>query len=251
MPSNVKVLLVDDNPMVLGMLKQTLSPLAEVSTAGDAADALLKAVDDAPDVLISDYRMPGMDGRQLLEKLKSRPATANIAVILMASKSDISEKLTHQEGAEDYIEKPFFLKDATQRIKRVIDRIALEKLAKAAPSDGILRGSLSQMNVVDLVQSLEMGRKSCSLTMMNGDDKCEMFFSQGQVKHAAYGSISGDEAVFKVLRWTDGNFEVDFDGKTTKETTTLNTQGLLMEGLRLLDESQRDATEGEDVLLDT
>ena len=141
--------------------------------------------------------------------------------------------------------------EATQRIKRVIDRIALEKLAKAAPSDGILRGSLSQMNVVDLVQSLEMGRKSCSLTMMNGDDKCEMFFSQGQVKHAAYGSISGDEAVFKVLRWTDGNFEVDFDGKTTKETTTLNTQGLLMEGLRLLDESQRDATEGEDVLLDT
>jgi len=250
MPSNVKVLLVDDNPMVLGMLKQALTPLAEVATASDAADALLKAVDDTPDVLISDYRMPGMDGRQLLEKLKSRPATTGIAVILMASKSEISERLSHQEGAEDYIEKPFFLKDATQRIKRVIDRIALEKMAKAAPSDGILRGSLAQMNVVDLVQSLEMGRKSCSLTMTNSDEKCEMFFSNGQVKHAAYGSISGDEAVFKVLRWTEGNFEVNFDGKTTKETTTLNTQGLLMEGLRLLDEARRDATEGEDVLLD-
>ena len=251
MPSNVKVLLVDDNPMVLGMLKQALTPLAEVSTAGDAADALLKAVDDAPDVLISDYRMPGMDGRQLLEKLKSRPATSGIAVILMASKSDVTERLSHQESLEDYIEKPFFLKDALRKIKRVIDRIALEKMAKAAPSDGILRGSLSQMNVVDLVQSLEMGRKSGSLTMTKGDDKCEVFFSQGQVKHAAYGSITGDEAVFKVLRWTDGNFEVNFDGKTTKETTTLNTQGLLMEGLRQLDEAQRDAAEGEDVLLDT
>jgi len=251
MPTNVKVLLVDDNPMVLGMLKQTLSSMAEVATAGDAADALLKAVDDTPDLLVSDFRMPGMDGRQLLEKLKSRPATSGIAVILMASKSDISERLSHQEGAEDYIEKPFFLRDATQRIKRVVDRIALEKMAKAAPSDGILRGSLSQMNVVDLVQSLEMGRKSCSLTMTNSDDKCEMFFTQGQVKHAAYGSITGDEAVFKVLRWTDGNFEVDFDGKTTKETTSLNTQGLLMEGLRQLDEAHRDAAEGEDVLLDT
>jgi len=72
------------------------------------------------------------------------------------------------------------------------------------------------------------------------------------VKHAAYGSISGDEAVFKVLRWTDGNFQINFEGKTTQESTTLNTQGLLMEGLRLLDESQRDAAaEGEDVLLDT
>ena len=55
----------------------------------------------------------------------------------------------------------------------------------------------------------------------------------------------GDEAVFKVLRWTDGNFQIDFDGRARhKETTTLNTQGLLMEGLRLLDEAQRDAAEG-------
>ena len=72
MASNVKILLVDDNPMVLGMLQQALSALGEVTVATDAADALLKAVDDLPDVLISDYRMPGMDGRQLMEKLKSR-----------------------------------------------------------------------------------------------------------------------------------------------------------------------------------
>jgi CheY-like chemotaxis protein len=99
MPSNVKVLLVDDNPMVLGMLKQALTPLAEISTAGDAADALLKAVDEAPDMVICDYRMPGMDGRQLLEKLKSRPATSGMTVILMASKSDINERLSHHESA--------------------------------------------------------------------------------------------------------------------------------------------------------
>jgi CheY-like chemotaxis protein len=251
MTSNVKILLVDDNPMVLGMLRQALSTVAEVSTAGDAADALLKAVAEMPDLLVSDYRLPGMDGRQLLEKLKSRPATANIAVILMASKGDLSERMSTQDPVEDYIEKPFFLKEAIQRIKRVVDRIALEKLAKAAPSDGILRGSLLQMNVIDLVQSLEMGRKSCLLTMTNADEKCEMYFNQGQVVHAVYGSITGDEAVFKVLRWTAGNFQIDFDGKTTQQTTTLNTQGMLMEGLRLLDEAQRDKAEGEDVLLDT
>jgi CheY-like chemotaxis protein len=253
MASNIKILLVDDNPMVLGMLQQALSALGAVSVASDAADALLKAVDDLPDVLISDYRMPGMDGRQLLEKLKSRPATAGIAVILMASKADISERLSMQDPIEDYLEKPFFLRDATHKIKRVVDRIALEKLSKAASTDGILRGSLSQMNVIDLVQSLEMGRKSCLLTMTSGnDDKCDIYFNQGLAKHAVYGAITGDEAVFKVLRWTEGNFQIDFNGMSPQETTTLNTQGLLMEGLRLLDEAQRDAaTEGEDVLLDT
>src|SRR5579863_7027336 len=240
MADNVKLLLVDDNPMVLGMLQQALSPLAHVTTATDAADALLKAVDDAPDLLLCDYRMPGMDGRQLVEKLKSRPATANFSTLLMASKADIAERLSPQDAADDYLEKPFYLKDAIRRVKRMIDRIALEKMAKTAPSDGVVRGSLSQMNVIDLMQSLEMGRKSCRLSLSNEGDKCEVFFVEGQVKHATYGSLVGDEAVFKVLRWTGGSFQLDFEGKTDKETTQLNTQGLLMEGLRLLDESSRD-----------
>jgi CheY-like chemotaxis protein len=207
---------------------------------------------------VSDYRMPGMDGRQLVEKLKSRSNTAGVAVILLATKTDISEKLSsHDHPADDFVEKPFFLKEATQRIKRVIDKIALEKMAKSTASDGVLRGNLTQMNVIDLVQSLEMGRKSCALTLTNDKDKCEMYFSEGQVTHAAYGTLTGDPAVFKVLRWTGGNFQVNFDGKTTQQTTTLNTQGLLMEGLRLLDEAQRDGgddkteDEEEDVLLDS
>jgi CheY-like chemotaxis protein len=255
MPNNVKVLVVDDNPMVLGMLQKALAPLALVTTASDAADALLKAIDDPPDLLVSDYRMPGMDGAQLVEKLKSRSGTAAVSVVLLATKADINEKLSHHDPVDDFVEKPFFLKEATQRIKRVIDKIALEKMAKTVPSDGVLRGSLAQMNVIDLMQSLEMGRKSCLLALTNSGEKCEVYFSEGQVTHAAYGTIKGDPAVFKVLRWTAGNFQINFEGKTTQQTTSLNTQGLLMEGLRLLDESKRDEVQEEededDVLLDS
>ncbi len=257
MANNVKLLIVDDNPMVLGMLRDALSPLALVSTASDGADALLKAVEDVPDLLVSDYRMPGMDGRQLVEKLKSRPATAGIAVVLVATKVDISERLSmHDYPVDDFLEKPFFLKEATHRIKRLIDKISLEKMAKSTASDGVVRGNLSQMNVIDLVQSLEMGRKSCALTLVNGKDRCEVYFQEGQIPHAAYGDLVGDAAVFKVLKWTGGNFQINFDAKTSQETTTLNTQGLLMEGLRMLDESNRDNgeqrhEEEEDVLLDS
>src|SRR6202521_1932418 len=106
MPNNVKVLLVDDNPMVLGMLRGARTPLAVVTTANDAADALVKAVEDTPDLLVCDYRMPGMDGRQLVEKLKSRPATANFSTVLMASKADIAERLSPQDAADDYLAKP-------------------------------------------------------------------------------------------------------------------------------------------------
>jgi len=254
MPHNVTVLLVDDNPMILGMLKQALSQLAHITTATDAPDALLKAVDSPPDILISDYRMTGMDGRQLVEKLRARPATMNVAVILLATKADIAERLNLERPVDEFIEKPFYLREATQRIKRVIDKIALEKMARSAPADGGLRGNLAQMNVIDLMQSLEMGRKSCLLTLTNASDRCDVYIVDGQISHATYGAVKGDEAVYKVLTWEKGNFQIDFEGRATEQTITRSTQGLMMEGLRILDESRRDGEgtqEGEDVLLDS
>ena len=188
--------------------------------------------------------MQSVDGKQLLQKLKSRSATAHIPVILMASKTDITEKLKMlQETVEDFIEKPFFLKEAAARIKKVVDKISLEKMAREAPGESVLRGSLAQMNALDLLQSLDMGHKTCSLLLTNEGQKCQLFFSDGQINHAVYGALKGDEAVYKVLKWTGGNFEINFDGSSREQTTTRSTQGLLLEGLRLLDESSRDTEE--------
>ncbi|HEY6352269.1 MAG TPA: DUF4388 domain-containing protein [Candidatus Angelobacter sp.] len=240
MPANIKVLLVDDNPMILTMLNQALAQFSSVTTMTDGADALLKAIDDKPDLIISDCTMDTMDGKQLLQKLKSRSATAHIPVILMASKADITEKLKAlQDTVEDFIEKPFFLKEAAARIKKVVDKISLEKMAREAPGESVLRGNLAQMTVMDLLQSLDMGRKTCSLILSNNGDKCELFFTDGQINHATYGNFKGEEAVFKVLLWTAGSFEINFDGLSREQTVNRTTQGLLMEGLRLLDESNR------------
>jgi DNA-binding response OmpR family regulator len=242
MASNVKVLLVDDNPMVLGMLRQALASTAIISTASDGADALLKIVDEPFDLIVTDYQMPGVDGRALVDKVRSRAATAHMPFILVANKTDIAEKLkTMQDKVEDFVEKPFFVKEAAARIKRIIDKVALEKMAAEAPTaDGILRGSLAQMNVIDLLQSLDLGRKSCLLTLANEGDRCEIYFTDGQINHASLGVLQGDDAVFKVLTWTGGNFEIDFNGHSDQRSISRSTQGLLMEGLRLVDEAGRE-----------
>jgi DNA-binding response OmpR family regulator len=242
MPANVTILLVDDNPMVREMLRQSLAAYCTVTPAADGTDALLKAIESPPDLIVTDYMIPGLDGRQLLEKLKTRTATAKIPVIMLASRADISEKLRMlQVSVEDYIEKPFYIKDATSRIKKVIDKLALEKMAREAPGESVLRGSLSQMNIMDLFQSLEMGHKSCSLTLTFNGEKCDMYFTDGQVNHAACGKLRGEEAVYKTMAWKDGSFAIDFTGSSAEQTVTRSTQGLLMEGLRLLDEANRDS----------
>jgi len=246
MAGNLKILLVDDNPMILGMLRHELAELAPVTTAANGNDALAAASETPPDLIISDYNIPGIDGRQLVEKLKTKPATSRIPVILLATRADISEKLRGmQDSVEDFVEKPFFLKEAVARVKRVLDKIALEKMAKDAPGETVLRGSLAQMNAIDLLQSLELGRKTCSLTLTNSGEHCELYFNEGQINHGVYGDLRGDDAVYKVLTWTSGNFQIDFEGQSSEQSITRSTQGLLMEGLRLLDEANRDAEENE------
>ena len=237
----VKVLVVDDNPLVLDLIAKGLALHCEVSTATDGGNALLKAVDDPPDLIIADYKMPGLDGRQLYEKLRGREQTRHIPFIFVASRGDIEEKLRPLvDGVEDFIPKPFFLKDLVRLAKKVVDRVHLEKLQQHASRPGVIQGRLEEMGITDLMQSLEMGQKSCRLTLSRGSEQCELFFVAGQCKHAQLGALEGDLAVYEAVNRTEGEFEIDFSAASDRTTTTRSTTGLLMEAMRLLDEAHRD-----------
>lgn len=145
---DVRVLIVDDNALILDLLMKGLMPHCEAQAAADGADALLKIVDDPPDIVLCDYRMPGLDGRQLYEKLHARQQTKSIPFIFLASRSDIEEKLRPiVEGVEEFIPKPFFLKDLVRRTKKVIDRLHLEKMQKRAVRPGVIQGRLEEMSI--------------------------------------------------------------------------------------------------------
>ena len=169
-------------------------------------------VDEPPDLVVCDYRMPGLDGRQLYEKLRTRQQTKQIPFIFLASRSDIEEKLRPiVEGVEEFIPKPFFLKDVVRRAKKVIDRLQLEKLQNRAVRPGVIQGRLEEMSILDLMQSLEMGQKSCRLTIRRADETGELFFSSGQCTDAKLGKLEGEAAVYESVRWPDGEFEIDFN----------------------------------------
>ena len=240
----VKVLVVDDNALILDLLMKGLSPHCDARAAGDGADALLKIVDDPPDLVVCDYRMPGLDGRQLYEKLRGRQQTKLLPFIFLASRTDIEEKLRPiVEGVEEFIPKPFFLKDLVRRAKKVVDRLHLEKLQNRAVRPGVVQGRLEEMSILDLMQSLEMGQKSCRLTIRRGDETGELFFSSGRCTDAKMGPSEGEAAVFQAVRWADGEFEIDFNSAPTRSTISRTTTGLLMEALRVMDEAQRDGSE--------
>jgi CheY-like chemotaxis protein len=103
MQAGLKILIVDDNPTILKLICKTLEKAGELVTATDGADALMKAIEVRPDLIISDYSMPVMDGRALYEKLRARPETQNIPFVFVASQKEIDERLRSVvEGVEDF-----------------------------------------------------------------------------------------------------------------------------------------------------
>ena len=109
MEARVKILLVDDNPTIRKLLARSLEKAGDLVIASDGADALMKAIEEKPDLIISDYSMPVMDGRALLGKLREREETKAIPFVFLASQKEIDEQLRMLvEGVEDYFVKPFF-----------------------------------------------------------------------------------------------------------------------------------------------
>ena len=241
MSSTLKILVVDDNPTILRLICQSLEKCGELLTAADGADALMKTIELKPDLIISDYSMPVMDGRALFDKLRARPATKDIPFVFLASQKEIDERLrTVVEGAEDYFVKPFFSRDLLKQTRRITARLLQQRMEKQGGGAGI-KGKFSEISLIDWMQSLEHGRKTCTLIVRAGNDEYTMYFTDGQVTHATGQGLKGDPVVFKVLTCMDGDWEVDFQKNSPERTTTMSTQNLMLEGLRLLDEANRDA----------
>lgn len=238
---DVQLLIVDDNPLIRDLMCRGMESHCAVISSSDGADALLKAIDKPPDLIVCDYRMPGLDGRQLFEKLRGRENTRSVPFVFVASRGDIEEKLRPAvgHGVEEFIAKPFFVSDLVRQVKKIVDRLHLEKMQKHASRPGVIQGRLEEMSVTELMQSLEMGQKSCRLRLRRSGETAELYFVAGQCKHAQMGATEGDAVAYQVIGWLDGEFEIDFGATTKRETTTLSTTGLLMEAMRLMDEANQ------------
>src|SRR6266702_8015904 len=166
MPAGLRTLVVDDNPTVLKLLCRSLEKCGELVTAGDGADALMKAIEIKPDLIVSDYTMPVMDGRSLFEKLRARPETKNIPFVFLASQKEIDERLRMVvDGVEDYFIKPFFVRELARQARRITSRLLQEQLERMGARGGAITGRLSEMNLLDWMTSLEQGRKTCALVL--------------------------------------------------------------------------------------
>jgi CheY-like chemotaxis protein len=116
------ILVVDDEPDLLGLLVDQLSALGyDVVAARDGREGLRLAVDRAPDVILTDVIMPYMDGPEMLDRLRSRPETRNIPVIAMTA---LTDRRTRGRlitlGVRGFLAKPYTMRELAERIREAL-----------------------------------------------------------------------------------------------------------------------------------
>lgn len=116
------VLLIEDNPDMAAFVTSMLQPQYRVSWHADGAAGVETAYASIPDIVISDVMMPGMDGYEVCQNLKSDYRSNHIPVILLTARADIESRLTgFEKGADAYITKPFSEKELLVRVKNLLD----------------------------------------------------------------------------------------------------------------------------------
>lgn len=155
-----QILIVEDNMEIRSYLRENLQANYSIQEAKDGVEALEKALDNPPDLIISDIAMPNMDGIEFCRRIKTNVHTSHIPVILLTARTSLIFKIDGLEtGADDYITKPFNMTLLMLRVKNLIHmREQLkEKFTRSFdlnPSE-VTISSLDEQFLQDVLKALE------------------------------------------------------------------------------------------------
>src|SRR5580765_644495 len=118
------ILVVDDDPDIARFVEVNLRSAGyDVAVAADGEEALEKAAELRPDLVLLDVMMPRVDGFEVAQRLRKNPQTANTSIIMLTAKALSADKVTGlQSGADDYIIKPFDPIELLARVKGTLRR---------------------------------------------------------------------------------------------------------------------------------
>lgn len=136
------ILIIEDDEHIVELLKFNVENNGyNASVAMDGHEGLSKAVNELPDLILLDLMLPGIDGIDICKKLKNKDRTKDIPIMMLTAKGHESDKILGLEmGADDYITKPFSVRELMTRIKVIFRRYAKEIIKDA--SEKIVLGNL-------------------------------------------------------------------------------------------------------------
>jgi DNA-binding response OmpR family regulator len=158
-----KILVVEDEPaMVAGLRDNFEFEGYEVITAQDGIEGLERALDESPDLVVLDVMMPRMSGLEVCKQLRAKRASLPI-IMLTARGQEIDKVVGLELGADDYVTKPFSIRELLARVKSVLRRTAVVPKDKEQHSFADVEVDLRRCRVVRSGKALEISSKEFDL----------------------------------------------------------------------------------------
>jgi CheY-like chemotaxis protein len=223
------VLLVDDDPEIRLVLRQGLKRCAdafEVRMAGDGIEALEYLRSQEISLVVTDLKMPRMDGFELLAAIMESYPGIPVIVISGFSTPDM-QRLARQGGAVAFIAKPFPIESLTRHILTLLQQ---------QTEGGILHG----LSPSTFLQLIEMEQKTCTIRLEDklSGKKGILFFVQGELFDARLGDAQGLTAALEILAWDSVSLWIQNDCAIREKRIRRDLYFLILEAARRKDEKK-------------
>ncbi|HWN41006.1 MAG TPA: response regulator [Thermoanaerobaculia bacterium] len=221
-----KVLIVDDEPAVLFALSEALADRrrgVKVATAANGEEAVAILESEKVDLVVTDLRMPEMDGFELLAWLRRR--FPHLPVIVMTAFG--AETVARLDGSPEVLEKPF---DVGELKRKVADLMRQS-----------VKGRVENISLASFLQLLELERKTCTLTVTSVDRNGQLFFRGGRLVGAQTEGLDGADAALEIVTWEQADVEISDVCTVKGPEVEGGLRYLLLEGMHLKDERERHA----------
>jgi len=195
----------------------------QVLIANNGKEALDHLIKDRVDIVISDIRMPDINGLDLLVKIKREYPETRVIIMTAYGSSDV-QKEANRRGSVYYIEKPFEISD----IRKIIINLIGKKKG--------FRGKVFDVQLTDIIQMNCLGRLTTALIITREGEKGVIYFNEGEVVHAECGEARGTEAFYRIMGWEEGDFISNMGVSPTVQSIDQSWEHLLVEAVRRNDE---------------
>jgi response regulator RpfG family c-di-GMP phosphodiesterase len=231
-----RALIVDPDPeestvLELRMVEQGFD--VKIARSVDAARKLFTTEGVEFDLVVCEAELPDADGLSFLSEARRESWGRDLAWIVHTQKQGRTEaQRAFDLGAMDFVVKPVQADVLVAKIKAMLEQRT--QSGKGAAKG--VSGSLREMGLPDIVQVLFHGRKTGKLNVKSGGKAGEIHFLEGAIANAVLGNLSGADAFYAMVRFSDGEFALDPSFVPGKRVVAESAEALLLEGMRRMDE---------------
>lgn len=223
------LLIVDDEESFLLSLIDLLKEHEEkfmIVSANNGKEAIEVLRSQSIDLVITDLKMPEMDGYQLLATISSEKPHVPVIVMTAFGTPEIEDEIMEM-GAFQFIEKPI---DFDVLLSKIMKGMALGS-----------EGHITGFSIASFLQLLEHEKKSCTLVVKSKGRKGVLYFQQGNLINARTGSVQGLDAALEIVCWNHPEIEIQNKCGATEQLIEEPLGYILIEGSRLRDEKRNNS----------